>query len=245
MGSEHAAPVPGAFTGPAIRILLADDDPASCRFLGDGLRSVATEVVTCSHGVQALELASTTHFDLLLLDCRMPGAGALVIVSALRADPQSASHASIAVATSAEIAPEQRRALLAAGFHDILCKPCTLAQLQQLLVLIPGHRSATCMLDDDTGLRSSGNYTTLRALRHLLGEELVTLDTQLDALSHDRPALGERLHRLRAACGFCGADELRIAAEALQHEVRHAAPSGTALARFRLALQATLHALSD
>ena len=101
------------------------------------------------------------------------------------------------------------------------------------------------MLDDDTGLCASGDYATLRALRQLLREELIMLDRRLDALAGDRVALDERLHRLRAACGFCGADELATAAQTLQGVSRHTGPDSTELGSFRAALQATLRALSD
>ena len=115
----------------AARVLLAEDDAASSRFLGDGLRQMGVQVRTCSHGLQALKVARAEHFDLLLLDCRMPGAGALEILAALRSNPDAASYASIAVASSAEDESEEHRlALLAIGFSSILRKPCTLAQLQ-------------------------------------------------------------------------------------------------------------------
>ncbi|HUH31508.1 MAG TPA: response regulator [Rhodanobacter sp.] len=246
MCSEKTARLQHGSTPAVASVLLAEDDAASSRFLGDGLRQMGAQVHACSHGLQALKVARAEHFDLLLLDCRMPGAGALEILAALRSNPDAASYASIAVASSAEDESEQHRlALLAAGFSDILRKPCTLAQLQRTLALVPRVGHATCVLDDDTGLRTCGDYVTLHALRQLLRKDLATLDGQLAALAHDRAALGERLHRLRAACGFCGADELAAAAEALQRRSLHSDPSNAELTRFRTALQATQHALDD
>ncbi len=225
-------------------VLLADDDPASVRFLGDGLRQMGARVRTCGHGLHTLKAASAERFDLLLLDCHMPGAGALAILAALRSDPAAASYASIAVASSADDeSDEHRLALQAAGFSDILRKPCTLERLQQILVLVPNVGRAACVLDDDTGLFTSGDYATLHALRQLLREDLAKLDHQLGMLTQDRVALGERLHRLRAACGFCGADELATAAQALQSVSLHSDPDHAVWARFRTALKLTRHAL--
>jgi CheY-like chemotaxis protein len=246
MCSEKTARFHHGNTRTATRVLLADDDLASRRFLGDGLRQMGVQVRTCSHGLHALQVACAEHFDLLLLDCRMPGAGAPEILAALRANPDAASYASIAVASSAEDESEEHRlALLAIGFSSILRKPCTLAQLRQTLALVPTAAHAACVLDDDTGLCASGDYATLRALRQLLREELIMLDQRLDALAGDRVVLDERLHRLRAACGFCGADELATAAQALQGISRHTDPDSAELGSFRAALQATLRALSD
>ncbi|WP_329740524.1 response regulator [Dyella sp. A6] len=228
---------------PPPRVLVADDDPASRRFLGDGLHHLGAEVETCNDGPSALELGRREHFDLLLLDCRMPGAGALEILAALRADPGAASHASPAVASSAEAGMPARRQLLDAGFGDILLKPCDLRALERVLGL------SRCsdrfpLLDDTIALNSSGDASTMKALRGLLRDELVVLERDLAHLDTDHTALGERLHRLRSSCGFCGAQALGECAAALQQQLR-STPEGSTIAldRFRNTLQATLHAL--
>src|SRR5574337_826900 len=79
--------------------------------------------------------ARTERFDLLLLDCRMPDGGAMHVLAQLRSEAQAASTESVAVATSAELTRADRRRLLAAGFSDVLLKPCTLADLQRVLAL--------------------------------------------------------------------------------------------------------------
>lgn len=225
------------------RVLVADDDPASCRFLGDGLRSLGAQVMVCRHGLEALEGARSDRFDLLMLDCRMPGAGALQILQQLRDDPLAASLDSVAVATSAELEPADRQALLAAGFIDILCKPCTVADLQRLLALLSHGSPESPVLDDCAALTSSGDATTLRALRLLLREELALLLQELERLGQDPVDLGDRLHRLRSSCGFCGAATLASAAVALQRQLAAGRATPEALTRFRGALLTTLQAL--
>src|SRR6185437_12759475 len=106
---------------PSPRVLVADDDPASRRFLCDGLRSLGAHVTDCADGVQALRLGRGEPFDLLLLDCRMPR-----------------SAGSLAVASSAELDSTEQRSLLACGFGDVLRKPCGIADLQRLLARLPG-----------------------------------------------------------------------------------------------------------
>src|SRR6185312_2607051 len=190
---------PAAFPPP--RILVADDDQASRRFLCDGLRSLGAEVRDCADGTQALQLARHEAFDLLLLDCRMPGAGAREVLAALRDDAQARSAGSLAVASSAELEATERRELLAAGFGAVLRKPCGIAELQRLLALLPG---ATPLLDDAAALRASGDATTMQALRQLLRGELALLHQELGMPVRDHAALDDRLHRLRSSCGFCG-----------------------------------------
>lgn len=225
------------------RILVADDDPGSCRFLCDGLSSMGADTQACMDGKAALQRASSEPFDLLLLDCRMPGAGALQILQTLREDVQARSADSIAVATSAELAPSDRQMLLDAGFSEVLLKPCGLTELRQLLALIPMDGRGSCVLDDLAALSTTGDATTMRALRLLLRNELALLEQELDVLSLDHAAFSDRLHRLRSSCGFCGANALSRQTVQVQQQLSQRAISAAALTRFRRTLVATLQAL--
>ena len=216
MSSQSRIPDDRLVGGPVLRALVADDDPASCRFLGDGLQTMGTDVAACNDGLHALGRARLETFDLLLLDCHMPGAGALAIVHALRTDRRAASHAAVMVATSAELSSAERQALLTAGCNGILDKPCTLAALRNTIGSIATLGDALLVLDDDAGLRTSGDYATLGALRQLLHDELSVLDRELEILGRDPVGLGNRLHRLQAACGFCGTVRLAQAARKLK-----------------------------
>lgn len=223
-------------------VLVADDDPGSCRFLGDGLRSLGATVETAGSGREALERAGAGKFDLLLLDCRMPGGGALHVLEQLRGEGDAASADSMAVATSAELAASDRGDLLAAGFSHILLKPCTLTDLRHVLALVQVEPSAS-VLDDGAALSSSGDATTMRALRLLLREELALLQHELEQLRGDPVAFAERLHRLRSSCGFCGATALAEQTMQLQQQLSPRGPTPAALASFNAVLRATLQAL--
>ena len=225
------------------RVLVADDDPASRRFLCDGLHSLGAQAQACSDGTTALAFARAKAFDLLLLDCRMPGAGALEVLTALRAAPRALSVECVAVATTAELAPRDRQSLLAAGFSEILLKPCGLADLQRILALAQAEHSEVGVLDDQAALSTTGDATTMRALRSLLREELILLERELEPLSHDPAAFGERLHRLRSSCGFCGATALSDRTIWLQQQLSQHDMPPAALTRFRKTLLLTLQAL--
>jgi CheY-like chemotaxis protein len=225
-------------------VLVADDDPASRRFLGDGLRALGAQVHECVDGQMALARAAIETFDLLLLDCRMPGAGARDVLVALRADARARSADAPAVATSAEVSTEDRQRLLAAGFSDVLLKPCELDALRPLVTLARNSGRNAPLLDDAAGLVSSGDARTMQALRSLLREELAALLQELAHLCDEPPRLVERLHRLRSACGFCGAPALALQAKHLQRQVETDGSVGDgARERFQQALVATLAVL--
>jgi CheY-like chemotaxis protein len=225
------------------RALVADDDPSSCRFFGDGLRSLGAQVEIFTDGLAAHSRARTEKFDLLVLDCHMPGAGALEILSLLRNDAQACSAESLAVATTAWLEPCDRQPLLAAGFSEILIKPCGLANLKRVLGLVQPGREDVPVLDDQAALVATGEVATMRALRLLLREELTVLDRELDELSRDSVSLSDRLHRLRSSCGFCGAPALSTQAALLQRQLSQHTATPASVAHFRKALLATLQAL--
>jgi CheY-like chemotaxis protein len=228
------------------RILVADDDPSTRHFLGSALAGLGYEVALADDGAQALAMARASRFDALLLDCRMPTAGALDVLAALRADPAAASHDAVAMATSAEVATDLRHQLVEAGFACVIEKPCRVASLGHALGATLGAGGTTHVLDDTEALRATGDSVTMRALRGLLRDELVQLREEMQLLGGDTATFLDRLHRLRSACGFCGAARLAAQATALQHhlqEVHVASPVATG--RFREELDVTIDALAQ
>jgi two-component system, OmpR family, response regulator len=229
---------------PAPYVLIADDDAISLSYLGDALRQLGARVTLSPDGESALQRARTEAFDLLILDCRMPDAGAVSVLTRLRNDPGARSASSPAVASSAELDANAQRALLAAGFHGVLLKPCTLKDLQETLALALTDRQALPVLDDGVALNTSGTPAVLQALRGLFYQELVTIDRELDHLSQDAPVLEARLHKLRSSCGFCGATSLSEHIASLQTHLKLSHQGAMLpLTAFRESLRQTMSAL--
>ncbi|HET6431483.1 response regulator [Dyella sp.] len=227
-------------------VLIADDDPASRRFLHDAMIALGATAEACGDGAAAIRAAGTTAFDLLLLDCRMPRAGASEVLAQLQGDAEAASHAAVAVATTAELAPAHRPQLLAEGFADILLKPCQFDDLRRVLRLTPAHLQQLPVLDDDAALLASGDSHTMAALRQLLQQELIAVRGELDNMPAQSPAFRDRLHRLRSSCGFCGATALSAQVAALERQLASAPERAqAAMARFQAALMETLDALDE
>jgi CheY-like chemotaxis protein len=230
----------------SVRALVADDDPSSCLFLVEALRSFGLDAHACQDGLAAIDTARHEAFDLLLLDCRMPGAGAEEVLSTLRSDPNARSSDCTAVATSAEMDGAERQRLLSAEFSEVLQKPCTLADLRRILALVQAGAAGMPLLDDAQALATMGDEDVVKAMRTLLRVELATLYQDLDSLLADTPSLAERLHRLRSSCGFCGAAALGVQATLLQRHLKLGHPGALApLSRFRRALLATIDVLGS
>jgi two-component system, OmpR family, response regulator len=227
-------------------VLVADDDPSTRQFLAGALASLGFDAALAVDGADALRQAQGTRFDALLIDCRMPNGGAIEVLTDLHDSIDAASAGVPAFATSAEVTPMLRGDLVAAGFVGVIEKPCRIVALSHALDAVLGVDGRVEVLSDAEALAASGDPSTMGALRELLRGELVQLRSELHALVHDPAGLVERMHRLRSACGFCGATRLGAQARALQghvYEARHVAPA--AMERFRRELEATIGALAS
>src|SRR5690606_9919851 len=200
----------------------------SLHFFVDALAAIGIECSAAGSGTLAIELAARRRFDLLLIDARMPAPDGMQTLRAIRAG-NGASAATPAIATSAEHDPCEAR-LLEAGFSTIMRKPLALDGLHacvarhlQASACGSGHRApSSIVLDDTRALDAAGHDAAIvRALRGLLAIELERLPAEFASLSarNDRAAMRERLHRLAASAGFCGAVELAHAIDRLQREL--------------------------
>ena len=223
-------------------VLIVDDDPVSLRFLVAAVEQSGCVVATAADGAAAL--AADNAFDLLLIDRHSPDIGGIELLHALRKNGITAT----AIATSAEIDADAAAQLHAAGFVDVLEKP---ASVQRIVEIVVRHLTmATPILLDDVAALDAigGDADALGALRDLLAQELEQLEhdlTHADLVTNPS-RLGERLHRLRASCGFCGASALATCAGDWQAALRAGSPSANALRdAFVAACRETVIALRD
>jgi len=206
------------------RILVADDNPLTLRFFLEALTIAGVDGVGVSDGRIAIDRACERHFDLLLFDARMPGIGGAAALAAIRAQA-GPSRDAIALATTADDDASAHASLLAAGFAEVLVKPVGLHDLRLMLERhLNAARMATAArsdagLDDRQALAAAGGDASIvAALRGLFAHELDVLPTELAAYAQrrDADALRDRLHRLDASAGFCGATAVRQAGSSLR-----------------------------
>jgi len=232
------------------RILLAEDDPVSSAFLVEALRGMGCEVEAVANGELAREVANERRFDALVFDHHLPGMDGDQALAMLRADARAASQNAIAIATTAEPDPAVHVRLRLSGFAQVLLKPLDSGRLREAFheLGVECQRASldpAVALDDAAGLRASGSIHALTALRGLFARELGTLADEWRDLTMDSSALAERLHRLRAACGFCGALALQSAAMKLSDALGDGNPARNEQARadFQRVLLETREAL--
>jgi signal transduction histidine kinase/ActR/RegA family two-component response regulator len=117
-------------------ILIVDDTPVNLAVLGAMLRRCGHRVSEATGGAQAVELAASQPFDLILMDAMMPEVDGTTAMRRIRERLAGQATPRIAVVT-ANAMSGAREQYLADGFDDYLSKPIGLAGLQALIAHTP------------------------------------------------------------------------------------------------------------
>jgi CheY-like chemotaxis protein len=129
-GAAHAG-APDGFPG-GTRVVVAEDDPASCKLVCLLLQKLGLEVHPAQDGRRALELVKELAPHLVLMDLHMPLMSGPEAVRALRADSQAPQP--LVVMLSANIfADRDAHDLSALGVAEFLTKPVDRVQLHAML----------------------------------------------------------------------------------------------------------------
>lgn len=109
-----------------MRILVIEDEPEVARQIVQGLEAACFDVEATADGNEALELARSRQYHLILLDAGLPERDGWSICAALRAQRNTVP---ILMLTATNAASERVRSL-DMGADDCLCKPFAMPELQ-------------------------------------------------------------------------------------------------------------------
>lgn len=116
------------------RVLVAEDNRLNLRLAVRVLETFGLKVDTALDGEIATQLACQNNYDLVLMDCLMPGVDGFEATRRIRRHEQQAGHRIPIIALTANALPEDRAACLAAGMDDFVSKPFTRQTLHQALM---------------------------------------------------------------------------------------------------------------
>jgi CheY-like chemotaxis protein len=123
---------------PAMRVLLAEDNPVNEKVAGRTLERLGYQVGIARNGAEAVAAWATGGYDLILMDCQMPVLDGYEATREIRRREAAASHIPI-VALTAHAMKDDDRKCRAAGMDDYLTKPIDRARMQACLALHLGH----------------------------------------------------------------------------------------------------------
>jgi two-component system, sensor histidine kinase len=121
------------------RVLVVEDDRVNQRVIGHFLKQMGLETGLAEDGHAAVEYATAATWDVVLMDCQLPGLDGLEATRRIRA--QRAGRPLPIIALTANASTQDRAACMAAGMDDFLTKPLRVellaAALQKWLPVAP------------------------------------------------------------------------------------------------------------
>ncbi len=129
-----AAPRPRSLVGK--RVLLVEDNAVNQALALGMLEAYEVSVECAESGQEALDKLAAASFDLVLMDCQMPGIDGLEATRRWRVEERNRGATRVPiVALTANAMPGDREACLECGMDDYLAKPFTRAHLTEVLRL--------------------------------------------------------------------------------------------------------------
>jgi len=204
---------------------VAEDHEVSQRVMRRALEALGYEVDVAATGHAAVEAAVRTRYDLVLMDCQMPGMDGFEAAARLREQAGAARTPIVAITASAAAA--DREAARLAGMNDFLNKPVLSEDLERLLVRWIGReaRGSTAVApvaSAEPASRESESPLDPRVIAELrtlsagnfLAESIdlfvKSADRSLEGLraavrTGDGTSAARRAHSLRGSCAIIGA----------------------------------------
>lgn len=160
------------------RLLVVEDDANAAEFVCNGLRQEGFAVEHAAAGPDALHMALSEPFDLIVLDRNIPGVDGLSVLKALRA----AQNETPVIILSALAHADERVKGLRAGADDYLGKPYTFSELhlriENLLKRRAGKETQTSLMCGDLAM----DLLTRRVTR--AGKPIDLLQREFQILEH-------------------------------------------------------------
>jgi signal transduction histidine kinase/ActR/RegA family two-component response regulator len=116
---------------PAARILVAEDDAVNQLVVEEMLKTLGCSVDVVDDGEAACAAASSTRYDLIFMDCHMPGTDGFEATRRIRDEARARGLHTPIVALTADALIGDRERCLASGMDDYMTKPVSTAQLAE------------------------------------------------------------------------------------------------------------------
>ena len=115
------------------RILIADDNAVNALLATRVLEKAGHACTTAATGAEALEAVQFSHFDVILMDLRMPVMDGYEAMRQIRALTGAEKNNTPIIAISAEINPDVEKAAKAAGADAVAAKPLDAHTLRSIV----------------------------------------------------------------------------------------------------------------
>ncbi|WP_158538647.1 PAS domain-containing hybrid sensor histidine kinase/response regulator [Chitinophaga skermanii] len=115
------------------KVLVVEDNQMNLKYIISLLEKYKIDYQLATNGPDALYFLNSKHFDLVLMDIRIPGMDGFELAKKIREDESKPNVATPVIATTAAAMPSTVAKARMIGITDILTKPYTPDQLLQVL----------------------------------------------------------------------------------------------------------------
>lgn len=217
------------------RILVIEDDDISRRFMTEALSLLPHECRSCAGFSEAVRLIRRQRFDLVVSDINAVDGTLLDHAAQL---PENCRI----LAVSADMTPALAARLRLIGIGDVLAKPMGVAALHQavnrLLAAGAGENAPHPFWNHAVAMAALGeDERILATLKDMFKTELPLFTEQIDRAfqAGEFEEMRATLHKLKASCGFLGAERLLQECYRLEEHTDR-----SSMARFMHAVRGTL-----
>lgn len=123
-----------SFRAPDAHILIVDDTRMNLTVAVGLLKKTQMDIDTAASGAEAIELAKTIRYDLILMDQRMPGMDGTETMRRIKTQEGGANNSTPFICLTADAVSGARNRYLAEGFTDYLTKPIDSKALEAMLI---------------------------------------------------------------------------------------------------------------
>ena len=205
-------------------VLLVDDSAANVAVGKILLNRLGCDVTIARNGEEAIQVASSEDFDLILMDISMPIMNGLTATQLLR-EHEGPNQLTPVVGVSAHTLESDRRDCLNAGMNDFLPKPITKDSLSKIIEQWLKHTGDSAInfeAKNDSQDTPVLDETLIARLRNDIGDDgfTVSINIFLDELKKrsitlnqlnkkaDATGLGKEGHAIKSSAGTFGCPQL-------------------------------------
>lgn len=195
-------------------VLIADDHDINLRVVSNFLQRRGFTMEVARDGGEAIAMAATKPYDMILMDIHMPGVNGIDAVKRIRAESVPNRNTPI-IALTADAVSITKSMLNASGFSDRLIKPVT---ENELIHQMDRYLSQSAEADSSDSVGDSTAATLAEELLEILIKELPENSVQLAdyRAQKDWESMRELAHRLHSACCFCHIPVLKARAKSVE-----------------------------